>query len=77
MPKSVTFTDAGVLADQVGRLDVAVHDAFAVRVDERFEQALRGADGVGDRQRAALGEQDVDRRPFHELHHQHGADRRC
>src|SRR6185436_2930195 len=64
---------AGFLADQVGRLDVAVHDPLAVRVDERLQQALADGDGVADLQRALLAEEDVDGRAVDELHDQHRA----
>jgi hypothetical protein len=50
-----------------------VHDPFAVRVDERLEQALRDADRILQLQRAALGQQHVDGRALDELHHQHRA----
>src|SRR6266542_3029933 len=64
---------AALLADQVGRLDVAVNDALAVRVDERLEQALADGDGLDHRQRPALAEEDVDGQSLDELHHQHRA----
>jgi hypothetical protein len=63
---------AVLFADQVRRLDVAMDDPFAVRVDERLEQALRDGDRVLDRQRAAFGEQHDRPASLHVLHHQHG-----
>ena len=60
------------LFDQIGRLDVAMDDSFAVRVHHRFEEALRGGDRVLQRERSFFGQQHIDRCAVDELHHEHG-----
>ena len=52
----------------VARLDVAVHDAGAVRRVERVADVGRDRDGLRDRQRPAGGEHVVQRPALHRLH---------
>jgi len=52
------FGDVSALDQQdVLRLDVTVHDAFTMRVCERFEDLLRDADRIGEAEKALLREE--------------------
>ena len=72
MPKSAIFAWPGAGQHDVGRLDVAMHDAALVAELQAGQQVLHDADRVGEREALLLVEQRLQRRAVDELHHDVG-----
>ena len=69
MPKSSEH-DAALTEDDVGRLDVAVHDLLGMHVGQRLAQLAHVLERLGGRQRATLLEDAGQARPADQLGHQ-------
>ena len=72
MPKSSSFTSPGRGHQDVGGLQVAVHDQVAVRVGDRLAHLREQRQALLER-RAVLGAEGGDRPALHELHDHVGA----